>query len=313
MFSKCINLIKNAERIAVFTHINPDGDALGSSIALKLGLEQMGKVVHLYCDDNIHENYSFMGTKDYYVEYSDDNYDTAIVVDCPEMSRMGAYSRLFAKIKTKIVIDHHLRNTISADVRIMDEQAGSVGVIIFRLFKHLPIKLNKNIATALYSAISTDTGCFMHGNTTSESHLIAAELIEQKIALEDINFNLFKRKTKSQIALMARVLNNIQYHENNRIALVVITKTDFKESHTSYIDTIGLSGYIAGITDIDVAILMTETEKNCYLVSFRSSKVNTSLIAQEFNGGGHKNASGCRVCGKKENAIDKLLEACKKS
>jgi bifunctional oligoribonuclease and PAP phosphatase NrnA len=312
MFSNAINLINNAKSIAVFCHINPDGDALGSSIALKLGLEKLGKKVDVYCDDTIHDNYRFLGTDEYYKEHNCENYDLAIIVDCPDINRIGGYGSLYSKIKNKMVIDHHLNNSINADVSIIDVNAGSVGVIVFRLFKVMQIEVDKQIATALYTAISTDTGCFMHGNTTSEAHFMVAELIEKNIELEKVNFYLFKRKTKSQITLFAKVINNIQYHEDNKIALVVIDKEDFLKTKTNYIDTIGISAYLAGIDDIDVAVLVTETEDNCYLISFRSNKINTSLIAREFKGGGHANASGCRICGKKENVINKLLEACRK-
>jgi phosphoesterase RecJ-like protein len=312
MFNKSIDLIKNAKKIAVFTHITPDGDALGSSIALKLGIQQLDKHVDVFCADEIHENYNFLDTQKHFTGNKESNYDLAIAVDCPEISRIGNYSTLFNNISKRLVIDHHLNNNINANASIIDEQAGSAGIVVYRLLTKLNININNKIATGIYTAIASDTGCFMYNSTTSESHRVAADLIEKDIDLETINFYLFKRKTKPQIALFARALNNLQFHEDNKIAIIALDQNDLKQTNTKNEDTIGISHYISGIDKIDVAILLTETKNNCYLVSFRSSTVNTSLIARQFKGGGHANASGCRICGKKENVIDKLIEACKK-
>lgn len=312
MFQPFIDLLKEAKKIAVFTHINPDGDALGSSIALKLGLEKLKKEVDVYCDDTIHENYFFLNTKTYYVEHAKKNYDLAIILDCPQLSRIGKFASIYESTPKKAVIDHHLHSAIRADVSVVDTSAGSVGVLIYRLFNELNLTLDKDIAISLYTAISTDTGCFMHNNTTIEAHHIAGNLMEYEFDLEKANFYLFKRKTKAQIALFASALNNLQFHENNKIAIVAINKEDFDKTKTTYVDTVGISAYIAGIDDIDLAILLTETQDNCYLVSFRSSTIDTSVIAKEFLGGGHRNASGCRICGKKDNVINRLLEVSKK-
>lgn len=312
MMTKAIELINNASKVAVFTHINSDGDALGSSISLKLGLEKLNKQVDLYCDDNIHSNYKFLNTDKYYIKHDKKDYDLAIVVDCPEVSRVGRYDRLFYSIPNKLVIDHHLKNDIKSNVSLVDVSAGSSGVITYRLFKELGVKLDPEMATALYTAVASDTGCFMHTNTTKETHEITAHLMSYNLDLNKINFYLFKRKTKEQMVLFANAIGNIQFHHNNQIAIAVVDKFDIKEANASYIDTVGIASYIAGINGISVAVLMTETKDNCFLVSFRSHKVDTSIIANRFNGGGHANASGCRICGKKESAINSLLEAVKK-
>ncbi|PKK95771.1 MAG: hypothetical protein CVV59_02045, partial [Tenericutes bacterium HGW-Tenericutes-4] len=290
MFERAIPLLNNAKKIAVFTHINPDGDALGSSIAFKLGLEQMGKSVDLFCDDVIHENYFFLNTQTYYVKHQETNYDLAVILDASDLARLGAFSEMYYNISKKLVIDHHLNNEIKADVSIIDLKAGSVGVLIYRLFNELKLKLNKDIATALYTAISTDTGCFMHNNTTSEAHIITAKLMEFDIDLEKANYFLFNRKTKSQIQLLHRALNQLQFHENNKIVMVIIRQTDFLETNTTYEDTIGILNTIRGIDGVDLSMLLTETQKDCYKVSLRSYNVNASNIANHFNGGGHKHA-----------------------
>lgn len=312
MFHKVTTLIENAKKIAVFTHINPDGDALGSSVAFKLGLEQMGKSVDLYCDDVIHENYFFLNTNSYYIEHKQTNYDLAVILDASDLMRIGKFSEIYNNTPKKLVIDHHLNNDIKADASIIDINAGSVGVLIYRLFHAMNINLNKEIATAIYTAISTDTGCFMFNNTTPEAHTIVAKLMEYNIDLEQANYFLFNRKTKSQIQLLNRALGNLQFHENNKIVMVVIKLSDFIETKTTYEDTIGILNIIRGIDGVDLSILLTETQKDCYKVSLRSFEVNASNIANNFQGGGHKHAAGCRICGKLENVIDKLLVASKK-
>jgi len=312
MFSSGIQLLNQVKRIAVFTHINPDGDALGSSVAFKLAMEKLQKEVDLYCDDTIHENYYFLNTQSFYVEHKNKEYDLAVILDCPDVLRIGKYAELYKNISKKIVIDHHLKNNISADLKFVDEKAGSVGIMLYRLFKEMQLPLNKYIAEALYTAISTDTGCFMHSNTTSETHLITAHLMEYNIELEKLNYYLFNKKTKSQMQLLARALNKLQFHEQNKIVLLVIKEEDFKETNTTYDDTIGILNTIRGIEGVDASVILTETQKDCYKVSLRSYYVDVSKIAENFLGGGHKHAAGCKICGKLENVINKLLEATKK-
>ena len=314
MIKSCINLIETAKKIAIFTHVNPDGDALGSSIALKLGLESLNKQVDVYCDDIIHENYFFLGTQEYYVEHKNTNYDLAIVVDCSELSRIGSYSTLFHTIPTKIVIDHHLNNKFDnlVNAQFIDSSAESSATLVYRLFEEMNIPLDKEIASSIYAGVSSDTGCFMHSNTTQESHFIVGKLMEYDIDLETINYYLFKRKTKGQITLFAEVLGSLQFHENNQIAMAVITQEMFKKTGTNNEDTVGISSYISGIENIELAVLLTETKDNCFKASLRSKNINANVIAQAFQGGGNKQAAGFRVCGKVENITNKILEVTKK-
>ncbi|MGD9901422.1 MAG: bifunctional oligoribonuclease/PAP phosphatase NrnA [Spirochaetales bacterium] len=309
-----IKLIEGSKRVAVFTHINPDGDALGSSIAMKLGLEQLGKEVDLYsADTNIHENYNFLNIEEYYVEHENQNYDLAIMVDCPELKRIGSYMGLYSSIPKKIVLDHHLNNTVKADKKIVDEKAGSVGVIIYRLFEKLGIKYSRNLATAIYTSVASDTGCFMHSNTTIESHLIAANMFKYGIDIDKINFYLFKRKTKNQIMLLSKALESLQFHEDNQIALVVIDREDFKKAKANYIDTIGISSLVGGIDNINVAAILTEMDENVFTLSLRCNHgADCSAIAREFNGGGHRSAAGCTIRGQKETVVNKVLEVCRR-
>jgi phosphoesterase RecJ-like protein len=312
MFEEVIRELKKATSVAVFTHINPDGDALGSSIAFKLALEQIGLKVDLYCDDEIHENYFFLNTQAYYVAHEQKQYDLAVSLDAPNLSRLGKFASLFCSIKKQIVIDHHLGNSIKAGIKIVDEKAGSVGVLVYRLIKEMSLPLNKQIATALYTAISTDTGCFLFNNTTSEAHIITAKLMKYQIDLDEANHFLFHRKTKSQIQLLNKALSQLQFHENNKVVISIIKQSDFEQTNTTYEDTIGILNVIRGIDGVDISILLTETQKDCYNISLRSYYSNVSSIATEFQGGGHKHAAGCRICGKIENVMNKLLEVIKK-
>jgi phosphoesterase RecJ-like protein len=306
---KAEKLLRESNRVAIFAHINADGDTLGSSIALKLALESMGKEVDVYCDDNINSNYDFLDVKKHYVEHDEKNYDLGIIVDCPEVNRIGKYGQLFDSTQKKLVIDHHLHNDINASVKIVDTEAGSAGIIVYRLLKQININLSKDIATALYAAISSDTGCFMFGNTTSEAHKITAELMEFNIDLNNINFFLFKRKTKEQLALFAAVINGLQFHDDNQIAISVVDQDTFKKTNTTYPDTVGLSNYLSGIDGIRVSAALTEIKTNMFIVSFRAIDIDVAEIAMEFKGGGHRLAAGCKISGKKENVVNKVLTA----
>lgn len=312
MFQDALNLIKNAKNIAVFTHINPDGDAIGSSIAFKLAFSSLNNNIDVYCDDEINSNYKFLNTEKYYVKHEEKKYDLAVVLDCPIINRIGNYGAMFNSASKKMVIDHHLDNSIKANVKLVDENAGSTGVVLYRLLNFANININKEMALALYASVASDTGCFMHSNTTAEAHKITAELLEKNIDISEANYRLFKRKTKKQAKLFVKAINNMQYHEDNQIAITVLQQKDLIEADATYLDTLGIIHYVSGIENIKLALTLTESRENCYKVSLRSSFIDTTIIAKHFKGGGHKAASGCSVCGKKENVIDKLLEICKR-
>ena len=301
-----INLLKNSTNVAIFSHVRPDGDCLGSASALKSALNQLGKNVDLYCDCILSDNYLFIKHMDVLNKPTCINYDLAIVVDCSDEARIGQYIEIYQKASHSIKIDHHKTYSDFAEINFV-QQVGSTCEILYFIIKEMGVKIDSDIACALYAGISSDTGCFMHNNTTSDAHKIAGELLKVGFNLDIANYNLFKRRTIGQINLLKTALNNMKFVSNGKVAISYLTIKDFKANNTRNTETYGIVNTLVDIDSVDIGVLISEDKPNLYTCSFRSKGgIDVSQICQEFGGGGHLNASGCNIFGAYKNVIDKI-------
>ncbi len=308
---RIIELINTYDNMAIFTHVNPDSDALGSSIALKLAVESLGKKATIYLEDYPHDNYNFFNIEKHCkFKYKNANHDLAIVLDCPQLKRIGEYTKVFKRFIKTIKIDHHASNECFADENLVESKTDSTCTILYKIFNKMDIEITKEIAAALYAGIAGDTGCFMHSNTSSDTHRVCADLIDRQINLEKINFNLFKRRSVAQARLYSNTLANMRYFYNNQIAIAVITKDDYKKYGASVFDTYGIAQFMVGIDGIKISVVLTEKNDNQFIVSLRSENFDISKIATHFGGGGHKKAAGCCVLGSSETCVKKIIEQC---
>jgi bifunctional oligoribonuclease and PAP phosphatase NrnA len=307
------NKIKSAKTIALFIHINPDGDCLGSGVALKIWLDSQNKKCDVYCDDIVHDNYSFFVSN--YVQNCDikQDYDLLIALDCGDINRLSKYSSYFSNHKNTINIDHHISNTKFAKLNYIKD-CSSTCEILYTLFENNNIAIDNNIALPLYCGLATDTGCFMHNNTTPNVHIIASKLLSFGLDIEKIHYFLFQRKTLNQINLMQVALTHFISYYNGELTILYLTAKDFEQTLTNERDVMGL-GIVNLITNIDkvrVGVVISESKTNCYSVSFRSQgNDDVTLIASNFGGGGHKKASGCKIFGTKNTVIKKIVDAYK--
>ena len=198
---KIIDELKNCNNVAIFTHVNPDGDCLGSASALKQALVKLNKTADIYCHDNASENYLFIKHIDKLNQPQNTNYDLAVAVDCSDLQRLGKYADLFKSIPKTIKIDHHKTNDNFAEINEVVATSSSVCLMMYYYILQLT-ELDGEIANALFAGISSDTGSFMHSSTTSLEHLVASELLKYDFNLELLNYNLFKKRTFSQIKLL---------------------------------------------------------------------------------------------------------------
>ena len=310
--SEILEAINNIKNAAIITHIRPDADALGSACSMKLVLEKMGKTADIYCDSEIPSNYSFIKYTNKINNPFNIDYDTVITVDCADMSRLGKYQELFLRVPNSINIDHHATNDAFAKINLI-ENVSSTGEVLFSVYNALKVRIDRNIATALYSAIASDTGCFQHSNTTAQVHRIVARLMKYNIDLNKANYYLFKRRSMGQIELQRIALKNLKFFEDNKIALIYLKESDFKEcdidsTHSSF----GLVDICINIEKVEIGILISEIKHNLYACSIRGKgNVDVSEIAKKFGGGGHSNAAGCNLFGTTQSAINKLVRACK--
>lgn len=301
------NQINNSKTVAIFFHINPDGDAVGSSLALKFALEQLGKTVTVFSNDKISDDLNFLDYTSIKTQKTNEKFDLGIVLDCPDIKRIGAMIDVYKNCKTSLNIDHHLNNLKFADLTYIDPKASSTCEILFSLFENLNIKFTKEISLSLYTGLATDSGCFMF-NVTERLHKIADFLVKNIDNVEQINYKLFREKKKEELYLYADAISKLEFYYDNRLALTTITLKDLERLNTTEDSTPGLIFLLSGLKDIDVLCVMCEEENGKYKIAFRSNTTDVCALASLFGGGGHKFASGCKIYGTKNTVKKKILE-----
>ena len=308
-------LLKDAKSIAIIGHIRPDGDSTGGSIALRLALMGMGKkTVDVFCDDDIPENFFYLPgfgkIKD--KAFIDDNpwknYDLLIIVDSSTEDRIGRCTQLRSHAKKVLVIDHHQRTLIKGDEVITNPVRVAIGTILYEFFLEHKIEITRDIATALYTSMATDTGCFVQANTTSYAHRAAAVLIDKGIDLETINYNNFRLYNRRILPGLAYALRNIKFFLNGEIA-VISTPYKIVQKYQLSGELNQFKKYASEASGVRVGVIITERKKGEFHVSLRShGTVNVAKVAEVFGGGGHKNASGFTLLGNRKKVLADILD-----
>ena len=286
------------------THVNPDGDAIGSVIAMANFLLQMGKNVSIINCSETPKNYIFLDK-----EKKIENYETSLdkkilscdvimVLDTNSGSRLKSMENI-VKTSTakKIIIDHHLDEENFCDFYFTDTSLASTGEIVYNLISSMTEKFdfNESISTSLYTAIMTDTGSFRYPRTTDKTFFIAADLISKGASPTSTYENVYENWSLGKISLLGKMLSQIKFFCENKIAISFCSKQNFIETNTNEIATDGFTGYLMSIENIKIGILINELNDGVK-ISFRSKgEIAVNEFAKKFAGGGHKNASGARV------------------
>ena len=299
------DLIKQANSIAIFFHVNPDGDAVGSSLALKIALEQLNKEVKVFSQDEIPERLQFLDFKSIYTTITNEKFDLAFVLDCPDIKRIGNMYSVYKNCKTVVNIDHHLFNQNFTENMIVNTEASSTCEIIYNFINDLKLNITKEIALCLYTGMATDSGCFMY-NISPNLHKIVGYLLKQINDIENVNYILFRQKKKEELSLYADCLAKLEYHVNDNLAITSITKKDLEKNNAKEDDSVGLIFLLSGLTNVKVVCVMCEEKFGQYKVAFRSKNTDVCALAKMFGGGGHKFASGCKIYGTK-NSVKRLI------
>ncbi len=280
------------ESINILTHKNPDGDTIGTAFALKKLFEFYGKKATVICSDKLSDRISFIS------EGKSELYDyipnaSIVAVHIASALLIGDRFNSFLN-KIKYCIDHHFTHTCYAEISMIDSNSSSAGEFLFDLIKAAEIKINKEIAEKIYTAISSDTGCFKYSNVTPHTHIVASELLKYGINSEEINRKLFDEVPYEQILAESMILKDVDSRENGKIVFLTVTQ-HFIKSFNNRIDVDGFSSLCRRFKGVVVGITLKETETGTIRVSFRSmnDEINVAEIAEEFGGGGHKKASGC--------------------
>ncbi|QNU65734.1 bifunctional oligoribonuclease/PAP phosphatase NrnA [Ruminiclostridium herbifermentans] len=314
MDKEIIKLISEAGSVAIFPHVNADGDAIGSSLALGMALRNSGKKVWVYMEEDIPTVYKFLpgGELAGFYDESADTADLNIALDTGDVGRLGSRGEGFFMAPCTINIDHHITNTKFAHLNHVNAVSASTGEITYLLLKKLEMEINADIATCLYTAIATDTGGFQYQNTTAETHKIIAELLSTGINVGEISQRIYDNTTYEKLKLTAKSIELLELHENSKLAVVALSLEDIFSTGAKEEDCDGLVNIGRSIESVEVSALIKEKSNTEIRVNLRSKNyVDVSEVAAIFDGGGHKRAAGCTIIGTIEEAKKKIIEAIK--
>lgn len=291
---KVVSVLKEEKNILIATHVNPDGDALGSSLALADALGALGKEVQIYSRDKTPPLYKFLpGHRRITsrVEAAMKNDPLLVLLDCNSRERAALMGYVFRK---SVIIDHHETENDFGDIRWIDRSAAATGLMIYFLVKALGIALTKDIATNLYTAVAVDTGTFRYSNTKSDVLRAGADLIESGAEPHRIADYLYETWDRNRFSLLVMALDTLHIH--NGLATTYITKDMFRKTITGFEDTENFANFPRMIDSVNVSAILREVESGVWKVSLRSKgSFNVAKIAEGFGGGGHRNAAGYRI------------------
>lgn len=292
-----IQMIKRYNNIFIGSHVQPDGDNLGSTLALAMAIKKLKKDVKIVKADDIPSDYKFLPNIDMFKEQNlDQSIDLFIALDSSDLNRLGVGEKFISKADKVINIDHHVTNENFGDLNIVSSTSGSTAEIIYKFIKQMRVNIDKDIATCLYTGISTDTGRFMYSNTTYETHLTLAELLKTGIDSNYININLYQNRSIERTNLFLNSLNSLEVFLKGKIGLVIVTQEMLESNRAKMEDTEGIISFVRGIDSIEVACLLKEIDKKEIKISLRSKKeIDVARIATKFDGGGHLRAAGCTI------------------
>ena len=317
-----IRHLKNSRNVLVVSHTNPDGDAIGSLIAMGLALEALSKKTTLYNESSIPAVYRFLPSVERVVRrLSNLNYDTAVILDCGDLQRAGAGVAAVKQTPVVINIDHHITNTLFGNLRLIDTSACATAEIVYRLIKQLSVPIDENIATSIYLGILTDTGSFRFSNTNKVAFAICAEMVALGVDPYRVAQHVYGTYSLGRIKLLNLALDSIEISSNGKLSIMTLTQDMFNETRTQPEDADGLINYAKRIEDVKLAALIQEHQNGGgesksftkYHVSLRSDgTVNVAEIASSFGGGGHSSAAGFNIESTLSDLKSKILNLAEK-
>ena len=305
--------IKKAKSVFITSHMRPDGDAFGSSLALAAALNRLGLQTQIVNESDIPSNLAFIQEIDKVTKLPQKEYDLFVVVDCAEMTRLGVLTDEFSRATRKNIdtvnIDHHISNTRYAKYNYVRECAANC-MNIATLIEYLGVPFDKEIAEYLLIGLLTDSGNFSHDDVGEEAFLLAAKLAKAGADIRYYNYNLFKKQPKERAALFSLTMSGMRYYFENKFAFIVITQENMKKCNADNGMTEGFVDFPLNVDGVEVAASIMEVKYRQYKISLRSKEyADVNKIAGVFGGGGHIRAAGCMLFGELEEVIDRLSYA----
>ena len=302
--------LTSARSFILACHQRPDGDTLGSALAVARVLRRAGKDVVVVCEDGVPDNYKFVPDSETVLTSTDRrDFDVGMLVDCEGLNRVGSALDAVAAGRVSACIDHHIPNGEFGDIRIIDTEASSTAELVFELFEANGIEIERNIATQLMVGLVADTGAFRFANATPRTFEVAARLTAAGAKPSEIAREVYESRSPASIRLLGRALASLKIHDSGRIVWAQVTMRDLEELGASDADTDGIVNVVRWVKGPEVALLFREIGPDSIRVSLRSdSGVDVDRIARVFGGGGHRAAAGCTIEASLEDARSMLIE-----
>ena len=313
-FNEINTLLQKNNNFLITSHVNLDGDGIGSELALYSILKKLKKKPIILNQGKLPKVYDFLPGVNK-VQYLEGDYidtksiDVGIALDCSNVKRMGKTYEIFKNIKTIINIDHHTSNENFGDLNYVDSSVSSVGEIIYKLIKFINIDLlDEDISTCLFTSILTDTGSFRYSNVSSKTFKIASDLTSFGIKPHLIAANIYNRNTYPGLKLLGEALSTLEVADSNYVSWLTITRKMLNNTKANDEEIEGIIDVATTLDNTEVSILFRETKDNKIKISFRSKgNFDVNKFAGKFNGGGHPNAAGCLCSGKMYKIKEKIL------
>lgn len=306
-----LKLVKSEHRVALVTHVHPDGDAYGSILGLKHILSEKALLVDAFADRDTHSKYSFLPSfselkgED---RIGDIEYDLCFVLDCGNKERVKGFSSLLTSSKMVVNIDHHVSNTGFGQIDWVDSSASSTSEILTDLASDVNGTVNAEAATCLLTGIIMDTGSFLYDSTTKNTHIATAFLLEQGADHATIRYHLFQNRPLQNVKFLGYLIDNMELISNNQVVLLTVSDELLNSFNVAYEDLDEFISYVRDISGVELAIIFKELSPEETKISLRSKKwCDVNELASNFNGGGHERAAGAVIQGTLDEAREKLI------
>ncbi len=307
-FKRLEELIVNSETFFLAGHLNPDGDTIGSMLAIASVLKRLGKKVRLFSQDPVPENLRFLpNAKSIRSRLPAARFDAAILLECSNPARGGNLEPVLKRCGKVVNIDHHKTSEFYGDINIVEPHSSSTAEIVYRLFHNMTVNVTRREATCLYTGMVTDTGRFHFPATSPRTLEIASRLLETGFKFSRINDILYATKACEALKILGRALESLELKAGGRLAVLTLKASDFKEFEARSEHSENVINYGMMPPGVKAAVMFRE-EAERVSVTFRSrGHLDVSLVAKSFGGGGHRNASGCRMKAGLAAAREKVL------
>lgn len=311
---KILEEINNAESIVILTHEHPDGDAVGTSLALYNALKKYGKEKLDLIIPECPNTFKFLPNANDIKKSSDvSHYDLAITIDCANFKMLNGWSSYFENADTTVVIDHHGTNTMYGDYNFVNPDAPACAEVMIVALNHFNMDINKEIGTCLLAGIITDTGGLKYQGVTAETFEFVAKLLKKGVNVSDTYRKVLQVKTKSAFELSRLANNRLEFLENGKIAYTYLTLEDYNNVNAVYGDHEGIVDIGRDVEGVEVSIFIRELRNKGLKVSLRSNEnVNVDEIALLFGGGGHLKSAGFSINGELDTVKDKIINEVKR-